>query len=932
MISRGILSSRATITSISTIHNSSGRIIRWNSPNKKQIRSKTWFNPFSKFNNKQIIQTPTSKSKETTEIIIEEPQNNNLNAQYETISSLKHYLKTTDVPSKIRKRILIDKLTNFINDTPQFRDVDKTLSVLNNVFLELYKLNGKRFINEKTGELNGILEVNTLEQLFERSSLALLQKHTNAVKIPEYVKLLAKFFMTQKFENLKIRSLICIIELASLSKSNTFSKALSVLIKNKQNELNPKFFNELLNYYQAKGSLSLSHFEDIFEISLHYAKIELLDDQVYLNFIKYVENIYSTEPPLAHEYKNLERSIYRLQYIMTNKMNLSMVTKYASSGCLIQLMKFAYELNLVNENQELQNYIKSILKHLTNQKPEVENIIFEEIRREIFKQDLDDESLVENLLILSYSPKYSTGQDSVKLVDLLFEYIEANDVKFSKNLRFQNRIYKILNNKDFSEHELTEKVQEELNTFIQAYDSVEESEGEPIDFNDIYTRIIQSAMILDNIPARGYFTHTIKDFLQKDYTIENSMYAYKYRLDQAIGKKNHVQAINIFDDSLQDLTHWTSSNDPSIQSTLNNLIILICEKMNNITDIFPIFTKIKQQMTTQCSIKAIHSLSIRMLKNEYVGDLIEMMKRELPTIKKESKIRLPIEESYGIDYKNFFTLLHNFIISYDNESTHETNWVLYGELHKYFNVPFESYLPTMKFFVEHERLNAALIIFRQIHRLNELHGDHKFKSPSREMYIYLFEKFGDALYEDGIIELHEKLKMDINLSNQDINLQNSLLNAYSNLQDIPKVQDLFLSMSSNAKQYGGINEETVRIMIKSYTYGDMRYVKEFWNNLSNFGILPNDKIFKQYLIAHVYHGKINDAFEITEEMKEYGFEISTDILLSMHNFCLEIDKQKLISEWADLNYKNEWDSVKKSGLLKGATNYMPSDNLIAGES
>ena len=118
-------------------------------------------------------------------------------------------------------------------------------------------------------------------------------------------------------------------------------------------------------------------------------------------------------------------------------------------------------------------------------------------------------------------------------------------------------------------------------------------------------------------------------------------------------------------------------------------------------------------------------------------------------------------------------------------------------------------------------------------------------------------------------------------------------------------------------------------MLKTFTYSDMMYVQKFWNDLSLYGVLPNYAIFKQYIIAHVYHGLVDEAFEVLKEMEDYDIEFSSDLLLAMHNYCLEVPAQEKVKSWAQKNFPDKLESLAEKGLLKPATNYVPNENLIA---
>lgn len=886
----------------------------------------SWFNPLSKFNDLK-----KSLNKGNLDVIIEEPNENiETTVEGDYFRTFKHYLKTTEIPVNLRRRILSDKLSEFVNKVPSFGENPMTLPILNSVFLNLYNLNGRQFEDSKTGLIKGVLNLEDLIALFEKSSIAVSSGKDGDVLLPEFMAILAQYFLRQESNSVPVKLLVHVVDLGSSVRYSNLRNTLELLVKSRKSSLTPEFTMHLLKYYDTKGLLSLSVFDDILFVSKRYPKAEIIDDYFYYKYIEYVELLYADVPPRVHEYKCLEKDIDRIQIITNTKVIEGAVLDKLSVGVWLKLLKLTTELETVNRRVETQQSITKILDFIVNQPKEQLDSTLQLIKDEIFKQDFGDEALAENLLLITWSnPRYKI------IAQMLTNYILAFDVKFSEILRFQADVQNFVGNapQGLSEVELANTVIDRVDQLIKKLEENELESEEKIDLSELYNRIIQSLLPIGRILPRGDFTDSITRYFQKSQNVEPSVYSYKYRLDKAIDLSDHIQAINIFEDSLESFTQWPCNSDPTVHRSLNDLIVLICHNMDDIQLVFPIFTKIKQQMVnTRCSVGAIKSMAVKMLRAEYVGDLIEMLKRELPKIDKDDTIKLPIEGEYGMKYGELFKILHEFVITYNNEETHETNWVLYGELHKYFHVPYDTYLPAIKFFSEKDRLNAALIIFRQIKRLSELHGNHNHLPPLRDMYMYLFQVFGDKLYEEGVEEVHEYLKMDISIPKQDISLQNAILNAYSNLQEVGRAKDLFISMSTVPKLIGGINEETIQIMIKTYTYSDMIYVQKFWNNLSQYGIIPNYPIYRQYLIAHVYHGLIEDAIQLTEDMKDYDLEVSGDTLLSMHNYCLEASDQKQIAEWATENYKDKWDEVVNSGYLKGAEQYMPENNLIVGSN
>lgn len=852
----------------------------WTAPglHRRQIelRRYSWLNPRSRFN------------KNPPAIIIEDDENNE--KRKVDLIDLKHYLKTTEIPRTIRMDILSSKLSALVLESETIPA--EALPTLNAVFMQLFKSNDG---------MAGILEPEELLQLFEKSAQTVLSTNTD---LPEYLATMAHQYLKSN-QILPARIYVLIVALGSSSNSKEFTRALGTVLQAKRLDLPVDFTTEVLTYFSAKG-LGLLMYENIMGIKV--GDLLLVNDEFCLHFIKYVELIFSDSNPEVHQYKDMNKNVYRIQDLAIEILFTTSLDKL-SMETLLQMLKLVSDLSTVVENENAKKVVQKILDHITIEDSDKK---FQQVVETIFRQDLMDESLSEALLNeLSRNEAYLATRKN------LCSFIIADDVKFSLNLRLQAQLLS-----ELTVFQLEDEVFELVESICQPHITA----GTELD--TLHNKIVQSVMLAGAVSPRGEFTELLDTYFAS-INQEPSLYAFQYRMDRAIALGDHIAAINIFEDSiLVSSVQWNHCDDPSVALTFNKLIVLICEKMGSIMDIFPLFRKVKLHMTTQCNADAINALATKMLNEECVGDTIEMLKRELPKIEKDSISKIPVMPHYAYAYRSLFNLLHLFVITYNGEETHETNWVLYGELHKYFHVPYDTYMPALKYFCEKDRLNAALVIFRQVKMLNETHGSHHNPPPLREMYMYLLRTFGDRLYEEGVIEVHEYLKMDVGLQSQDITLQNCVLNAYSNLQNVGKAKDLFLSMSSNSKQVGGINEETVQIMIKTYTYSDMLYVKKFWNNLSQFGVFPDYAIFKQYVVAHVYHGFVEDAFKLVSEIDDYNIEYSSDLLLAMHNFCLDTKKQEEVVKWAVANHKEDWEQLKQGGLLRAATNYMPDANLI----
>lgn len=675
--------------------------------------------------------------------------------------------------------------------------------------------------------------------------------------------------LAQEFakENVPNGILALVVELGATERASGLAGALRFVAESK-NGLPEGFIRE----FCARNKPGIQFFEDLEAI---HRVVPFINDEYAEAFMDHVERLFEETAPEVHEHKDLERHTHRILHLALNAFGGASLTPLTR----LKALKFVADLRTVAENSRTQTFIDSAVAQLSA------NI--NHTLEEISSHKNLDESLLQCWLL---------NGDGDALLPLC-DYIIKDDIWLSKGLRLQAQ---------YIANSLRGISQDGL---------LLDFEGEPK--SEMQERLVQAAVAIGLDP----------DAASNLVDVEPSLTTYQTMINATLS--NPQKAFEIFERSLK-TTEWSENHDPSVGHTFSMLITAIANDTSDIMQLFPVFRKVKQHMAAKCNASALDAMARRMLDAECVGDTIEMLKRELPPIKSEDIKKLPVVADFASANRNLFKTLHEFVISYTNEETHETNWVLYGELHKYFEFPFASYLPAMEFFCSKNRLNAALVILRQVKRLNELHGGHSNLPPLREMYMLLLRTFGDKLYEEGVLEVHEMLKMDVHLPQQDIELQNCVLNAYADLQNVDKARDLFLVMSSDAKQFGGVNEKTAQIMIKAYTYTDILYVKKFWNNLSQFGIFPNYEVYKQFLIAHVYHGQVDEAIQLIESIGDYDVEFSSDLLLAMHNFCLEPSKQKIVDKWAAETHPDAWQEAILSGLLRSATEYLPERNLVVG--
>lgn len=831
-------------------------------------------------------------------ILVEDEHTSNDIANH--LADFKHYLKTTEIPRKLRMGLLRLKLSQIINEVDDYSEYPDMIPTVNAAILHLNRTHSssEEYISDED-----------LASLFLKTAKSLASSKSQ--HIPEFMITLSQHFLETRAE-VADEILLQIILLGSSLRFGEFLSVLEFIVKKRGALLLRSFTRTVLQCFAQRTELDLNKFESFLSVSQSQKCQSLLNDAFCDELITYIEFLFEERNPRVHEYKDTNKNVYRIQ---------SVVYKLIECGydgftleTQLKLLKLKSDLNSVVATDI---DILQVQKMLTKINAREKDSDFMDLKTVLFKQNLQDEDLAESLITELAREK----EVFESMRQAVCDFVVGDEIKFSGSLRLKSDILKIigeLNGKP--DHELFSRLQDVYSPYIESGEDLSES----------FTSIVQILMLTGITEPKSI----CMDLLTKEFldSVDIPILAYKYILDRCIELEDSTIGFEVFEKSAK-VVHWDQCTDPRVARTLNHLIVSLCEKKEGVTDIFPKFRKIKQHMTTQASAEAVNALAVKMLAEECVGDTIELLKRELPTIDKESLVKLQVYPSWAYAYRNLFQTMHNFVITYRGEETHETNWILYGELHKYFHVPYETYLPTLKFFCEVDRLNAALVIFRQVKRLNELHGNNNYNLPPlREMYMFLLQTFGDSLYEEGVVEIHEYLNMDVHMMEQDIDLQNCILNAYSNLQNVGKARDLFLLISSNAKENGGINEESVQIMIKTYTYSDMLYVKKFWNNLSQFGILPDYKIYKQYLIAHVYHGLVDDAFTLVEGIDDFNVEFSSDLLLAMHNYCLDLNKQKEIADWAQKNHKEEWEQLVLSGLLTTSNNYMPEKNLLVGKT
>ncbi|KAI5957910.1 hypothetical protein CANMA_004342 [Candida margitis] len=637
--------------------------------------------------------------------------------------------------------------------------------------------------------------------------------------------------------------------------------------------MNDEFVDKYFDFLKSNHRLNLGIFESL-------CKVRVNDSFVYaLN--EYVESLFGDELPEVHCFEDLEKSLDRVQMLVSDVIE-KIDTKKLSVPALFAIFKLNEEFLQVSASSQAEAGRSKLVHGLALRTNEVLDTIKGQIGQ--------DGTLMESLLFAARRYNMKLCNASAKLI--------LSDQKCSSAMKIEAKLM----NEILS--------QQKLEVILKSEEVSEE----------IFEATIQAVSI-----SHPHLTDVAFDYYRANGLLPSAK-VFKAMLDSAISENNFTLAFKIFTDSTSYLQWPDYYDDLAIAKSLNDLIQCVVAN-TPIRDSFPMFQKIKAQLQQPINIDSINVMSSAMLEANLVGDVLEMLKRELPRIKDE-KLRLPIDKPFGHKYLQLFNTLHTYAISNTFDKSVANNWYLFTHLYKYFHIPPDCILPTLKFFCQHERWNGALLIFNKMVDQHQLHGDHSFPPPSPEIYMYLLNEFGDKLYEEGVIQLHDWLKMDTNIPRVGLELTNVIMNAYCNLQDVAKVRDLFIAANVNDK----VDEESAIIMIKAYTYNDLHYVEKFWDNLSKFGLVPNYDMYKQYLIAYAYYGKTEKAFELVERIDEYDLNVSEDLLLNLHNYCYIEDKQHEIKEWARTNFPQLWNNVEKSGLLIEATGYKPHEHFLVDGS
>lgn len=431
--------------------------------------------------------------------------------------------------------------------------------------------------------------------------------------------------------------------------------------------------------------------------------------------------------------------------------------------------------------------------------------------------------------------------------------------------------------------------------FIELFDDVE-----------TYNEIIEACCFSNkNIDFIESFTQVYSE----TFELERTARSFGILINHHLNDNNLKESLDLFNRSIKEYVHWGDDSGGIYMPILFRLLNTYCKESDD-----------DLQLKVDC-FKQIKSYGFKLdrtsmttmvecfLKGDFVGDAMEMFRREVPDVEK------PEDRFYVDKYPKVFELYYNYVLTSKKEI--EMNWSLYGFMQKMFHIPYETYFPVMKFFSDNGRPNAALKIFATMRKLSK---QENLPPPTEEMYIYLFRNFGQQLYEEGVFKLHLALKMDLSVD-LNINLLNSIMEGYCCLEDPFKVRDMF-DLATSLPKDRGLNSDSCKFMLRSLRFASLNHVNEFYNNLSQFDILPSPEIFSEYLIANCYYEQYTTALNLLIDAQQAGdIEINGEVLKSIYNWTLLPAARDEIDKYATDNFPQLWQELKDQNQLQENEEY-----------
>ncbi|GMM34384.1 hypothetical protein DASC09_017090 [Saccharomycopsis crataegensis] len=603
----------------------------------------------------------------------------------------------------------------------------------------------------------------------------------------------------------------------------------------------------------------------------------------------------------------------------------------------VYLLEILNKNNLAKESKPVLQEISKFLRESVFDKPTNTFSLDESSFNSILSSALafKDEFLICEPLIKYYTAAKTDEEISKKSWDLIlsWEVFKSSGDDFTLDAALTDLIIRIskVEIAPVDNEVKMKEVDGELYLDLSAADNMDGNTTRFIDVDTVNCLI--STVILGGQSIN--YVESMMEFFQNgipEVTIELNARSYGLLMQMAIEKDDPTDLNKWYQTSINNGIEWSQELNEANDNILYKAVQYTFRNSNNheeLGEAFKFLNKVKNFVET-VDTDTTNEILKKFLQFGYVGDALELLNREFISnednfthkyfgkaneedifdLENDSLNSRKIDLNNDYSHKIFITLNDYFLSSTD----YEICWSIYGNIHRCFiNVPYDTFMAAMRKFNQLKRPDVSLLIFQQMKKMNRLFG---LPPPNRDHYIYLFNSFGEMCYEKGIIELHAMLKMDV-VVDTNISLNNSLLNAYTNLQDFIKTRDLFerfLAIPTTSKN--AINSDTINIMLKSYTYGGLEPVNAFWNNLSSIDYIPNASNYRQFIISNCYHRQYEHAIDLIGEMEFNGMQVTEEVVKDMYNWTEDKQDKGKIKQWLlSSEHSDLWDKLENKGLL-----------------
>lgn len=627
----------------------------------------------------------------------------------------------------------------------------------------------------------------------------------------------------------------------------------------------------------------------LFEIFINYI---LLSNNRY-QFVKALDAFMAENPTQLKEV--MITSIDALRYASPDTQSLLLLAKYYDfsdpqlTGDLVDLFVKASKFEKSNGHDD--HLLENVTQMLTYLDKSTHREILSYIKILTFcsSNNLDK---IANALIRKITNLPLSGLSEENLDDIMFEAIKY---KVSDTV-INDKLMK------FAGSQLS-RLEYQLGIANNSFTSFLDSHKEELDqivSQDVFNKLL---LICIYTSKSKLFIEEMTEFFREEFGISRDAHSYKILIEDAFSKNDNSSAVALFQESLEiDFIDWANEKDGRYLDVVLKLLANFIKEENDLNEIHQLYLKYKsfgRLLNREC----ISAYFVKLMNNKLIGDCLALLKKELP--KRDEKF-LPN------DYPDIYSSLLKFTLEFNED--YELNYECYTRLSEHFKLNYQDYFPLLLKFCDYKKPKLSYMIFSNLRKLAK---ENLQTPPNEAMYLMLFERFGLLLYEEGIFKLHSLMKVDMNIT-PDINLLNSVLESFTNIEELIKVRDIFDTILALPLDRG-MNSRTVSIILKSQTCATIWHLELFWNSLSDYNYLPTRANYKQYLIGHCYLNYFDILIDLIEAWGQQNeLVIDDEILKILYNWTPTIEGKQRVSSFAESNYKQIWNHVKLSGeLLEG---------------